>query len=49
MVVIAGPIVYMATQKAHVFDFSPASGWVVIPRHECNMAEPKSDRVIKNR
>jgi hypothetical protein len=31
-----------------VFDFSSASGWVVIPGPKCYTAEAKSDRVRKN-
>jgi hypothetical protein len=46
---MAGPMVYMAEPKVRVFDFSSASGWVVIPWLKCDTAEAKSDRVINNR
>jgi hypothetical protein len=43
---MASPMVYMSEPKVGVFDFSSASGWVVIPGPKCYTAEPKSDRVI---
>jgi hypothetical protein len=46
---VAGPMVYMAQPKVHLFDFSSASGWVVIPGPKCYTAGPKSDRVIQSR